>query len=114
MSSIHLSRTTRATGKASVNRHHFAGDVGGVVGGEETDEGSDLLWLAEPAARTLFREGLFVKVLGHVGAEPIIKEAAANGEFTAVKVGESKAVIISEEEWRIMRDGLKLLFNGKI
>lgn len=46
--------------------------------------------------------------------EPIIKEAAANGEFTAVKVGEGKAVIISEEEWRIMRDGLKLLFNGKI
>ena len=45
--------------------------------------------------------------------EPIIKEAAANGDFTAVKVGECKAIIISEEEWKIMCEGLKMLFELK-
>ena len=46
--------------------------------------------------------------------EKVIREAAANGKFTAVKVDRCKAVIISEEEWKIMCEGLQLLINGKI
>ena len=45
--------------------------------------------------------------------ESVIKEAAVNGDFTTVKVGKCKAVIISEEEWKIMRQALNLLINGK-
>lgn len=45
--------------------------------------------------------------------EKVIREAAANGKFTAVKVDGCKAVIISEEEWKIMCEGLQMLINGK-
>lgn len=46
-------------------------------------------------------------------SESVIREAACNGDFTSVKVGEGKAVIISEEEWKIMCQALNMLINGK-
>ena len=46
-------------------------------------------------------------------SESVIREAACNGDFTSVKVGEGKAVIISEEEWKILCDGLRMLLNMK-
>lgn len=46
--------------------------------------------------------------------EKVIRDAAANGNFAAVKVDDCKAIIISEEEWKIMCEGLQMLINGKI
>lgn len=45
--------------------------------------------------------------------ESIIKRAAANADFAAVQVGDEKAIIISEEEWKIMCEAMQLLINGK-
>lgn len=45
--------------------------------------------------------------------DAVIKEAANNGKFAAVNTGEGKAIIISEEEWKIMCEAMQLLINSK-
>ena len=45
--------------------------------------------------------------------DSVIKEAAKNGKFAAVNTDEGKAIIISEEEWKIMCEAMQLIINAK-
>ena len=42
-----------------------------------------------------------------------IKNAAENDDFFTVQTKSGKAVVISEAEWNIMRDALKLVITHK-
>src|SRR5215471_2290338 len=53
---------------APVDGEHRAGDVGGVVGGEEGRRGGELRWLGQPADRHRLAKAPHL-VLGHHAAE---------------------------------------------
>ena len=46
--------------------------------------------------------------------EAILRNAAAANEFATVQTKSGNAVIISEEEWNILRQGFARLIGGKI
>src|SRR5579864_448708 len=57
---------------AAVNPPHGAGDVRGLVGGEEVNDASDLIWPTEPSERDLGLdplEHLLGDVLEHLGRD---------------------------------------------
>ena len=45
--------------------------------------------------------------------ETYLKNAAENDDFFTVQTKSGKAVVISEAEWNIMRDALKLVITHK-
>lgn len=47
-------------------------------------------------------------------AESVMRDAASGDRFTAVRMDSGKAVIISEDEWNILREGFAHLVGGKI
>ncbi|WP_418232417.1 hypothetical protein [Butyricicoccus sp.] len=47
-------------------------------------------------------------------AESVMRGAASGDRFTAVRMDSGKAVIISEDEWNILREGFAHLVGGKI
>ena len=47
-------------------------------------------------------------------AESVMRDAANGDRFTAVQMDNGKVVIISEDEWNILREGFAHLVGGKI
>lgn len=47
-------------------------------------------------------------------AESVMRDAANGDSFTTVQMDNGKVVIISEDEWNILREGFAHLVGGKI
>lgn len=47
-------------------------------------------------------------------AESVMRDAANGDSFTTVQMNNGKVVIISEDEWNILREGFAHLVGGKI
>ncbi len=46
-------------------------------------------------------------------AENIMRAAATGDQFTAVQMHDGKAIIINEDEWKILRDAFAMLLKIK-
>lgn len=49
-----------------------------------------------------------------LNAESVMRDAANGDSFTTVQMDNGKVVIISEDEWNILREGFAHLVGGKI
>lgn len=49
-----------------------------------------------------------------LNVEGIMRDAANGDSFTTVQMDNGKVVIISEDEWNILREGFAHLVGGKI
>lgn len=47
-------------------------------------------------------------------AESVMRDAANGDRFTAVRMDSGKAVIISEDEWNILREAFARLVGGQV
>lgn len=49
-----------------------------------------------------------------LNVESVMRDAANGDSFTTVQMDNGKVVIISEDEWNILREGFAHLVGGKI